>query len=457
MESKPWYKSLLATEDLWSVWLGLLIIALSYGLFVSGGSLAWIAVSPKKWSTLQQAADHFGGAWERYLAQFTFWAALLGLGQHWLGNRIRDFLPSFAVLYVGAVVIQVVGAWDQASRYSLEAPLVAVVVGALISNTIGVPEWMRAAFRVEYYIKVGIILLGATLPLTLLVWAGPLAIAQASVVSVVTFLVIFMVGRKLGLDRRLCATLGAGGAVCGVSAAVAVAGVVGARREHLPVAIGLVVLWALVMIFVLPFAAQTLHLHTAVAGAWIGASEFADAAGFAAAQAYGGMAAKAGIDGTPEQAVWSFTLMKVVGRDAWLGLWAFILAFVATTRWPENEAETVARPDVSQIWRRFPKFIFGFLVASALVTLMASGHTFSQFEKEVAPVLVKPIKELRTWAFVLCFLSIGLSTRFRDLAVSGARPFWAFTVGVAVNVVLGFVMAAVVFADQWKALGSGLK
>jgi uncharacterized membrane protein YadS len=43
-------------------------------------------------------------------------------------------------------------------------------------------------------------------------------------------------------------------------------------------------------------------------------------------------------------------------------------------------------------------------------------------------------------------LSIGLTTRFRELASAGVKPFIAFTSGVAVNVVLGFVLSAYVFA-----------
>ena len=106
----------------------------------------------------------------------------------------------------------------------------------------------------------------------------------------------------------------------------------------------MVIVWAIVMIFVLPFAARALHLPTGVAGAWIGTSEFADAAGFAAAQTYGGFAGHVpGIAGTSDQAVWAFTLMKVVGRDAWIGIWAFVLAIVATTRWEPTETGPQAR------------------------------------------------------------------------------------------------------------------
>src|SRR6266700_5382914 len=165
-----------------------------------------------------------------------------------------------------------------------------------------------------------------------MVWAGPVAILQAAIVSIVTFSVIYWASVRLGLDRRLAATLGAGGAVCGVSAAIAVAGAVGAKREHAPIAITIVVLWAIVMIFALPLASRALQLHAGVAGAWIGTSEFADAAGFAAAEAYGNLAGHEGIAGTADQTIWAFTLMKVVGRDVWIGVWAFVLAIIATDR-----------------------------------------------------------------------------------------------------------------------------
>jgi len=320
----------------------------------------------------------------------------------------------------------------------------------LISNVIGLPKWMDTGFRVEYYIKTGIVLLGATLPFTLIVWAGPVAIFQASVVSITTFLVIFFVAKKMGLDRRLAATLGAGGAVCGVSGAIAIAGAVGAKKEHAPIAITMVILWAIVMIFFLPLVSRALGLHTGVAGAWIGTSEFADAAGFAAAKAYGDLAGNVpGIAGTADDAVWSFTLMKVVGRDVWIGIWAFIMALIATTRW---ERVSNSKPNPAEIWWRFPKFVIGFLAASIIMTIIASHYSFADYNKVVKPDLVGPIKDLRTWAFIFCFFSIGLTTRFRELATAGTKPFLAFSAGVVVNVILGFILSTIVFASYWQNL-----
>ncbi|HXW39859.1 MAG TPA: putative sulfate exporter family transporter, partial [Xanthobacteraceae bacterium] len=61
-------------------------------------------------------------------------------------------------------------------------------------------------------------------------------------------------------------------------------------------------------------------------------------------------------------------------------------------------------------------------------------------------------KDLRSWAFIFCFLSIGLTTRFRELAGAGTRPFLAFSAGAIVNVIIGFILSAIVFASHWQNL-----
>lgn len=439
-------------EDWWAVWLGLAIVVVAYLFFANGSTIKWIAITPAKWSTLDGLVSHFTGHLAQYAAQFTLWLVIFSASVRVMGMKLGEFIPSFIFIYVMSIVIFMIGAWDRAHAYNLEPPLVALALGLLISNLIGLPRWMDTGFRVEYYIKTGIVLLGATLPFTLIVWAGPVAILQASIVSIVTFLAIYFFARRYDLDRRLAATMGVGGAVCGVSGAIAIAGAVGAKKEHAPIAITLVIVWAIVMIFFLPLVSRLLGLPAGVAGAWIGTSEFADAAGLAAAQSYGNLAGHvAGISGTSEQAVQAFTLMKVVGRDIWIGIWAFVMAIIATTQW--EAAPGGAKPQAAEIWWRFPKFVIGFVLASALVTVVASGYTMADFNKAVAPKMVAPIKDLRTWAFIFCFFSIGLTTRFRELASAGTKPFIAFTGGVVINVTLGYILSVLVFGSHWANLG----
>ena len=437
-------------EDWWAVLIGLLLVAAAAVLFTQGSSLKWLAVTPAKWSEPSALGHDVLANLPRYGAQFLMWLVGFSIVVAALGQSLRAFVPSFVFVFVLSAAIFAFGQWSVAVRYNLEPPLVALVVGLAISNTLWLPRAFEAGFRVELYVKVGIVLLGATLPFTLLVWAGPVAILQASIVSIVTFLVIYLVATRLGLDKRFAAVLGAGGSICGVSAAIAIAGAVGAKKDDAPLAISLVVLWAIVMIFVLPFAAYALGLPSGVGGAWIGTSEFADAAGFAAAETYGRLAGPAnGIAGTSDQAVWAFTLMKVVGRDAWIGIWAFVLAIVATTRW---DAVPGVRPDAGEIWRRFPKFVFGLLLASVTVTLLTRGYDLAAYNSRAVPSLVAPLKDLRAWAFTFSFLSIGLTTRFVDLKRAGPKPVLAFSAGVGVNVLLGLLLSAVVFGAYWQGL-----
>ena len=134
----------------------------------------------------------------------------------------------------------------------------------------------------------------------------------------------------------------------------------------------------------------------------------------------------------------------------WIGIWTFILALIAVTVW--ERSETNSKVQVGQIWWRFPKFVIGFLIASVLTTLIVHGNTLGDYNKLVKPSLIAPITSLRTWAFTFSFLSIGLTTRFRELAGAGIKPVLAFTAGVVVNVILGYVLSVIVFGHYWSSI-----
>jgi uncharacterized membrane protein YadS len=409
--------------------------------------------------------------------------------------------------------------------YNIEAPLLALIVGLLISNIIKIPAWMKTSLRTEYYVKTGIVLLGATLPFTIIVNAGPIALLQASIVSVVTWLAIYLAATRIfKLEPQFGAVLGAGGAICGVSASIAVGGAVKAKNEHVSISIAVVTVWAIIMIFCLTFALKQLVPQTVppgVAGAIVGTSEFADAAGFAVVAE---LSSRFG-----DSPIQTFTLMKVIGRDIWIGIWCLILAIVSVTFWEKSEQDKKTAVGPRIIWDRFPKFVLGFLAGSIIVSIVGtmvpadyagkvkwadkikdkeysadfsgfqvppefadrltidnvgktltfkglmseddlkvltskttspdqakalkllSGKT-NWFESVFSSAVISPVKKLRTWCFVLCFLCIGLSTRFAEMLIFGMRPFWAFTIGVLVNVPLGIFLSSVVFFDYWSKI-----
>src|ERR1700722_19688340 len=137
------WRELWLKEDWWAIWLGLGIVVVAYLLFLDGSSLKWIAVTPAKWSTFGQLGQHFADNVTRYVAQFALWLALFAIALTALGHKAADFVPSFIILYVLSLLIFAAGQWDQANKYNLEPPLIALAVGLLISNVVGLPAWLH--------------------------------------------------------------------------------------------------------------------------------------------------------------------------------------------------------------------------------------------------------------------------------------------------------------------------
>lgn len=531
---------LFTTEDYWAVWLGLGIIALAMIVFWAGGTIKPFAVTPGTWSAIDGIGEDFTTHLGAYLVIFLGFGAIFTLSMWAMGRSVKEFIGGYIIVFLGSLAIFYLAAWKVMKTWHLGAPLLALLIGLIFGNIIKMPRWFHTALRTEYYIKTGIVLLGATLPLTLIFEAGGIAFLQATIVSVSTWLAIFLAATKIfNLDKRFGAVLGAGGAVCGVSGSIAIGGAVRAEKDHIAIGIGVVSVWAIVMIFTLAIVTKFMIPPPGVpvndaspwyavtpgeAGAWVGTSEYADAAGFAVvaeiANEYG------------DASIHTFTLMKVIGRDIWIGIWAFILSIVSCMFWEKDNCEQ-STVGVRVIWERFPKFVIGFFAACIIMSIIsglapadhigkaktdgifkskAQKHAYSAdfswyeapeqlahrfaydsaaqaitfkgkmsldeldmltsaaptadqkwalknlhyksdwFQSELYSRAISPIKKLRSWAFVFCFLCIGLSTRFKDLLVFGMKPFWAFTVGVIINVPLGFILSTVIFSDYWQAI-----
>lgn len=428
---------LIKKEDWWTVWIGLFLVLFAVLLWAGGGTLKSFTPSFKTWSDWASLRSTLEDNALKAVSLFVLLLVLFSIATSVLKAKLGHFIPGFALIFVLSLAINLFSAWKFANKYNIEAPLVALAIGLILGNAFKIPAWFDSALRTELYVKVGIILLGATLPFTLIAKAGPVAFLQATAIAVITFLVIFWVARALGLDNRFAATLGTGGSVCGVSASIAIGSSIKTKKEHVSVTISLVVIYAVVFIFLLSFLIKAFDVEAGPAGAWIGTSEFADAAGITAASSFG------------DDALTSFTLMKVVGRDMFIGVWSFILAFISITFWEKRKDGP--RAGAKQIVSRFPKFVIGFFIASILLTvIIASVSTATQ--DVITSDVIAPVKAIRTWAFTFTFLTIGLTTRFRQLTTVGWRPVVAFGAGAVVNVILGYILSVVLFGDFWSDL-----
>jgi uncharacterized membrane protein YadS len=328
-----------------------------------------------------------------------------------------------------------VPAWAKGTSFegiakSIEYPVYAIVIGfgsgALIS-ALGIRDRVNAAFRTEFFIKTGLVLLGASINLSVIFGAAGPSIAQSLVMVTVMFLATWFIGAAFGLDMKLRALLAAAVSICGVSAAIAAAGAVHARKEQLAYATGLVILFAVPAIFIQPWLAGVLGLSQAVAGAWIGGNIDTTAAVTAAGTLVG------------EDALKIATIVKVT-QNALMGVVAFLLAAYFVFR---VERTTDARvPLAVDLWHRFPKFVLGFVAASIIATWWL-GTVDATTGKNAIGVA----NTFRTWFLILAFVSIGLEFRARQVREAGWRPIGVFAIATVLNLVLALLVASVLFGS----------
>ncbi|WP_412097440.1 YeiH/YadS family membrane protein [Campylobacter lari] len=349
--------------------------------------------------------------------------------------NFKKYLINFSIIFILSILTNFISTHEFAKTWQLETPLIALFIGLIIGNFFHTPKWFQDTLTTEFYVKIGIILMGATLPLTLIIQAGSIAIIQACIITTITFFSIFFIATKFfKLDPRFGVTLGGGGSICGVSAAIVIGNAAKAKQEYISITISIVIFWAILMILFLPFLCKILNLDAGVAGAWIGTSEFADAAGIAAASAIG-----------DERAVAAFTLIKVLGRDMFIGIWAVLVAFLSIAFWEKKKNE---KTNIKLIWQRFPIFILGFLLMSLLTTIFI---IFLQDHGKIyQDEVLSSIKNFRNWVFAWTFLCIGLSANIKQILLLGYKPLLAFSLGVAINLPLGFILSNYIFIDFWK-------
>jgi uncharacterized integral membrane protein (TIGR00698 family) len=340
---------------------------------------------------------------------------LLGLGAavHWLTNWVPEATQGTGFGRVAK---------------SIEFPVYAIIIGftanAILSG-LGVRKKMQAAFRTEFLIKTGLVLLGASINFAIIARAALPAVAQAFLLIAIVFMFTWWFSGLLGLDDKLRALLSSAVSICGVSAAVAAAGAVQAKKEQLAYTASLVIVFAVPMIFFLPWAADVLNLTPAVTGAWIGGNIDTTAAVTAAGTMAG------------EQPLQIATIVKVT-QNALLGVVAVLLTMYFTFK-VEREAGN-PRPKLVTLWNSFPKFVLGFLIASVAATIFSTAA-----DPEIVKPAISVANDLRTWFLVLAFVSIGLEFSFGSLKQAGWKPVLVFLAATTVNLAAGLLLASVLW------------
>ncbi|NNG00454.1 MAG: putative sulfate exporter family transporter [Desulfobacteraceae bacterium] len=361
-------------------------------------------------------------------------AIFFGIGMQAMGGSLGKFMAGFAIVFFIAVIAYAASSNATMKQYGIGYAAWAILFGLIISNTVGTPKWVMPAVQTEYYIKTGLVLLGAEILFGKILSIGVPGIFVAWVVTPIVLVTTYIFGQKVVKipSKTLNITVSADMSVCGVSAAIATAAACRAKKEELTLAVGLSLVFTSIMMIVMPAFIKAVGMPEILGGAWMGGTIDATGA-VAAAGAFLG-----------DKALYVAATVKMI-QNVLIGVIAFCVAVYWCARVDCIPGQKVA---AVEIWHRFPKFVLGFIGASIIFSLLDQG-----LGKDVSYAVLDHgairgmSKIFRGWFFCLAFVSIGLATNFRELKhqFKGGKPLILYVCGQSLNLILTLTMAYIMF------------
>lgn len=453
------------SEDWLSLIIGLVIFVLSLGLVANMDLLGWV-ITTSVWADIGTALAPVSKAYASLggvgslIATYVGLLVLMTAGAAALGANIGRFIIAFTVVFLISYVCWIIGsnvhvalntpdAMQKAGiSWSLRLTpeggfVIALIVGLIVGNFLpGLADWMKEAIRPELYVKIAIVILGGFLgivsaeKLSLATSLMFLGLASIIVAYLIFWSVVYYVARVwFGFSREWAAPLASGISICGVSAAIATGAAIRARPTVAVMVSSLVVIFAVVELLILPaIAGAFLDQQPIAAGAWMALSVKTDGAAVASGSITEALIlaknAAAGVKYQPGWILGTAATVKVF-IDIFIGVWAFVLAWVWTKHIEVRAGHTV---QVSEIWDRFPKFVIGYVltfIIILLVALTASAPTVAAVKAAMGEANV-----FRGIFFVLTFFTIGVMSNFRKLWEEGIGRL----AGVYLLTLFGFVI-----------------
>jgi len=366
-----------------------------------------------------------------------------------MGKSFGKFVLGFSFVFLIAVLAQLFAAQANIKAAGFGYAAWAILFGLLISNTIGTPNWVKHAVQTEYFIKTGLVLLGAEILFGKIMTIGRPGIFIAWVVTPIVLITTYLFGQKILKipSKTLNITISSDMSVCGVSAAIATAAACRAKKEELTLAVGLSLVFTSIMMVAMPAFIRTVFptflpedwQWQILGGAWMGGTIDATGAVAAAGEFLG------------EKALYVAATIKMI-QNVLIGVIAFAVATYWCLKVDRKAGQNVG---LMEIWYRFPKFVLGFIGVSIVFSLiydkMGPDVGYTLIDNGVIGGLTK---SLRGWFFCLAFVSIGLATNFRELKqhFKGGKPLILYVCGQSFNLCLTLLMAYIMFFLVFKEI-----
>jgi len=426
-------------EDWLAIWIGAILIVIS-AIGVLTGAFDFSAAKFSTWgngiSPLEQLAD--GTLWIKLLRTFIVTGVLFTAGVKLKGQRVKEYVPAFMTLFALAIIVRFISAQFTLNRY-LEWAFWALIVGLLVSNTVGIPKWLKPAVQTEYYIKTGLVIMGFSVLFSNIINFGLYGLGIAWIVTPIVIIFMWFFGtRVLKMNNKpLVITLATATSVCGTSAAIAVGASSKAKKTDLSLAVSISIIFTVLMMVFEPILIKAVGLGEVMGGALIGGTVDSTGAVTVAGTALG------------ETAQTVAVLVKSI-QNILIGFIAFAVAIFFTARVEKNDEVAKSKVTAAEIWYRLPKFILGFFVAS----LVASFIFLPAVGSDSVAAINNVLDQYKNWAFVLAFTSIGLDTNFREIKeqFQGGKPLALYIVGQLFNIVLTFIAVYLLLSGKFFPL-----
>jgi uncharacterized integral membrane protein (TIGR00698 family) len=312
---------------------------------------------------------------------------------------IPGILLLFVIGYAGKLAEQALKSYSAANQLTLpnvEYVLWAIIFGLIIANTVGIPKIFRPGVATyEYFLKVGIVLLGARFILGDVLKLGGISLILVALELVVAIVIMVLLGSAFKLNPKLTSLLAIGSSICGVSAIIAGKGAINADDKDAAFAIAAILALGAFGLFAYPVVGRAVNMSDQAYGVWAGLAVDNTAEATAAGNLYSEEAGR-------------IAVLTKTTRNAMIG---FVVLGFALYWAARGQAQEVKNKGLF-LWQKFPKFILGFL----LISLLATAGVFNSGQ-------LTSLGNLSRWAFLFTFAGVGLRTDFREMRKQGLRPF----------------------------------
>ena len=383
-------------------------------------------------------------AWLDIAIFFAIALTLLYIGNKVLSRPMKGLIPSFIVVFLVALLAQWIAKIEAVKFYGFEAVFFSVIFGLIIRNVFRIPEWLKPAIQGEFFIKIGVVCLGATVLFSDVMKSGAAGLIQAIAVVGIVWFASYWFARKLKVEPRAAMTLASGCSICGVSACITAAGVAGTEKKNLSYITSVVLIVVVPMIYLMPWLASMIVplltddplLQSEITGAWIGGTIDTTSGVGASSEMAGDIAQKTAI------------VVKAT-QNVLIGVVAFFIALYLSARSGEGGMQ---RPSFGIVWEKFPKFILGFVLASALFSILQSNDllTVGGSGKLIETAMAK---NFSTFFFSLSFVCIGMDTRLKDIVSRENRNIlFSFLGAQLFNIIIALLISWLMFGVVKPAL-----